>query len=295
VSCFFASFFRVLYFFVIQAKICVEGEPCIGIFFEPANVSMVTAALLTVMFWKKLNIMYGGSGVKLTNQRQHDIHFAIIIGFYVAFQTIMIVFQFITSFIAFEATYIFDLGLGVSAVYMIALLWGSAKYGTKIIKMVNGKNTIKKTKGEESKKLLNLLKVVLPFGIIYVLALASYIVFGMRNKIDTWMPMQFFFRGTEALLLRSFAVCLSKKQAPKEVAGGRTRSSILQSKSGVNRNFSKSQTPEQLKSQTPEQLEKINNVERLNSTLNNSKKVIGGIGGKKAHFVEKGEQQGNFV
>ena len=41
-SCFTASFFRVLYFFVMATRTCLEGQPCIGTIFEPSNVAMVS-------------------------------------------------------------------------------------------------------------------------------------------------------------------------------------------------------------------------------------------------------------
>ena len=92
-SCFFASVFRLLYFIVGRLHLCNEGGPCLNLIFESGNVPIISSALLTVMFWKKLNVMYGGSGVKLANQRKHDLQFASILGFYISFQFTTIVGQ----------------------------------------------------------------------------------------------------------------------------------------------------------------------------------------------------------
>lgn len=250
--------------------------------------------MLTVLFWKKLNIMYGGTGVKLANQRKHDWHFAIIIGFYIILQTIMIVLQFASQFFHFEATFLFDISLLLSGIYMIALIAGAAKYGRLIVKMVNGKGAVSKRnmgedkrKMKESKKLLTLLNVVIPGGILYICGLALYIVLGLRNNVETWLPMQYFFRGIEVVLIRQFSICLSKKQAPKRKANGE-QNSVTENNMSTAPSFKASPA-------TSQSLHKINVKEK---TMQQSKRTSDLPGAKKTHFIETDAEkieQGQFV
>ena len=65
--CCVGSFMRFMYLTLMLTDVCPEGGACSALFFEPANVFFISAALLTVMFWKKMGMMFK-KGISRANQ-----------------------------------------------------------------------------------------------------------------------------------------------------------------------------------------------------------------------------------
>jgi len=214
--CFFASFLRFLYLFTVSLRVCYEGSVCTSIIFEPANVAVISAALLTVMFWKKMGMMFK-KGTSKSSQNDEDVRFFQIFGFYTVFSLTMIIVVNTASAMNIDVHALYNIQLLVSGMYLVGLLYGCIMFGMTLIHLLHGGAQDAKSKEKTWKKVrkvVHMLAIVVPSGILYLLGLMTYMGMGMRAKPGYWMPMQYIFRSCEAAVLWGLTSCL-KGRPPK--------------------------------------------------------------------------------
>ncbi|GMI42288.1 hypothetical protein TeGR_g3331 [Tetraparma gracilis] len=249
--CCAGTFLRFWYLALHASDTCPEGSACSALLFEPANVMFISAALLTVMFWKKMGMMFK-KGISRANQSDEDMRFFQIFGFYFVFQMTMVVVQLICAANRIHVTALYDISLVVSGMYMLALLVGSVKFGIMLVAMITGGNPLQMSKAKADgarggiataddkkktwkkiRKVVMMLMFVVPAAAGYVLSLAVYIGAGMRYDVAQWMPMQFVFRTLEVVIATGFIICLSHKAAPAKPIGDTTRASNMSTASAM--------------------------------------------------------------
>jgi hypothetical protein len=241
--CCFGSFMRFMYLLTHATDSCREGSPCSALFFEPANVMFISSALLTVMFWKKMGMMFK-KGISRANQGEEDIKFFQIFGFYFWFQTTMIVVQVVAAANKIQVTALYDISLMISGIYIMALLYGSLKFGIMLVRMITsatdsadgsnadgeggvpaakkigrGSTDTKAKTWQKIRKVVIMLMYVVPSSALYIICLGVYIIFGMRYDVSFWMPMQYIFRTLESIVVFGFISCLSSKKVPTKHVG----------------------------------------------------------------------------
>jgi len=219
--CFLGSLLRFIYVFNVTLRICYEGEVCGAVVFEPANVCLVSAALLTVMFWKKMGMMFK-KGINRSNQYEDDLRFFQIFGFYFLFQFTMIVTQSTAAAMGIDVTALYDISLVVSGIYITMLLIGAVKFGYTLVKLLRGSSKGKdatQSKDARQKTWKKIRKVVImlawtvPGSTLYMIALVVYIGGGMRQDVTMWMPMQPIFRTLEVSIIWGLCSCLATRKA----------------------------------------------------------------------------------
>jgi len=192
--CFLASFLRFIYLFNMTLRVCYEGQVCSSVVFEPANIAIISAGLLTVMFWKKMGMMFR-KGVNQATQNDEDIRFFQIFGFYTIFQFTMIVVTATAESMNIEMHALYNISLLVSGIYMIGLLYGSIKFGMTLIRLLHGTRKggdgdAKAKTWKKVRKVVYMLSIVVPAGVGYLISLGVYMMMGMRGIPKMWMPMQ---------------------------------------------------------------------------------------------------------
>ena len=175
-------------------RVCYEGQVCSSVVFEPANIAIISAGLLTVMFWKKMGMMFR-KGVNQATQNDEDIRFFQIFGFYTIFQFTMIVVTATAESMNIEMHALYNISLLVSGIYMIGLLYGSIKFGMTLIRLLHGTRKggdgdAKAKTWKKVRKVVYMLSIVVPAGVGYLISLGVYMMMGMRGIPKMWMPMQ---------------------------------------------------------------------------------------------------------
>jgi hypothetical protein len=221
----FAACLRFIYLLNITTRICYEGQVCSSVFFEPANVSIISACLLTVMFWKKMGMLFK-KGVSKSTQNDEDVRFFQIFGFYTVFQFTMIVVTNTATALNVEVHALYNIQILVSGCYMIGLLYGCITFGVTLLHLMHFKSQDAATKEKTWKKVrkvVHMLAIVVPSGFVYVMGLMIYMFMGMRSNPMLWMGSQFLFRFLECCVIWGLTSCLKGRPPQKGMGQSASR------------------------------------------------------------------------